>query len=58
MIAQQREVELQRQFDEKRRQQQTESHRATLLSKTIVDAESQERLADALYYQKTKEADA
>ena len=57
MIAKTREMEMQRELDEKRRDQQTEKFRSEQLSKTIAESESMERMADADKYKIQQHAD-
>lgn len=53
-----REKELQRELEERTVKQQTEKLRSEQLALAIVEAEAQERRADAYLYQKQKEAEA
>jgi len=55
--AQIRDAELQRDLEVKKIAQETERQRSELLSKTIVEAESKERLADADLYKAKREAE-
>lgn len=57
MAAKEREIELQKHVESRRREQQLESRRADELSTAIAKAEAMERLADATLYQKQKEAE-
>jgi flotillin len=57
MASKEREAELQIQVETKRKEQNLEAIRATNLSDAIVQAEAQERLADANLYSKHKEAE-
>ncbi|EFC37272.1 predicted protein [Naegleria gruberi] len=58
MAAKERQAELQRSVNTKLKEQQLEFMRSESLSKAIVDAEAQERMADAHFYSERKKAEA
>lgn len=58
MAAKERESELQLQVELKRKQQLIEMGKADIFSKAMVEAEAMERIADAKFYEKKREAEA